>query len=145
VLLAAGGQAARWIVLPFDFTVDGVPASLQARSGRKAQWKADVARAARLRWPAGAPPITSEVQLRAVYFAEGPAPDVDNMIKPIQDALIGIVYIDDSQVVEATGARRNLNGSFRVRGIPPQLAEAFVRGNEFVYVAVSAPDQENPL
>jgi Holliday junction resolvase RusA-like endonuclease len=33
-----------------------------------------------------------------VYIYEGTAADVDNIIKPIQDALKGLAYEDDEQV-----------------------------------------------
>jgi crossover junction endodeoxyribonuclease RusA len=39
--------------------------------------------------------------------------------------------------------KTDLNGSFRVRGMSPVLAEGFCRGNEFLYVRVEvAPGHE---
>jgi crossover junction endodeoxyribonuclease RusA len=69
--------------------------------------------------------------------------DIDNMIKPIQDALKGLIYTDDCIITDNHPAKRDLNGSFRVKGMSPVLAEGFCSGVEFVHVKVSeAPNQE---
>jgi Holliday junction resolvase RusA-like endonuclease len=57
-----------------------------------------------------------DVALSITYYYDGDTPDVDNIIKPIQDALIGIVYQDDSQVVEARSSKTRIDGSFTIRG-----------------------------
>lgn len=65
------------------------------------------------------------------------------MVKPIQDALNGLVYEDDRQITDIIVRKTDLNGRFRVRGMPLVLAEGFSRGREFLYVRVElAPDHE---
>lgn len=82
-----------------------------------------------------------------VYYHRGDdPPDVDNVIKPIQDALRGTVIDDDSQVQDVRSARRGLDGAFKVNGMSRALADGFVAGSDFVHVRVSAaPAQEDLL
>jgi crossover junction endodeoxyribonuclease RusA len=131
--------------LPWDFIALGVPISVQASGTSKSRWKGEVAAAAQAAWGAD-PPLDVEVLLRITYFHESSPLDVDNMIKPIQDALNGIVYVDDKQVAKVVSGRSNLDGSFRVRGLSEALALGFVSDGPFVHVKVEpAPDaQELP-
>ena len=67
--------------------------------------------------------------------------DNDNMVKPIQDALNGLVYSDDSQITDTRVRKTSIDGRFEVRAMSPVLAGGFVRGVEFIYVRVeAAPD-----
>jgi hypothetical protein len=69
--------------------------------------------------------------------------DVDNIVKPIQDAIIGLVYIDDDQVTDVLVRKRYLLGNFQEKGLTPILEEGFARKNEFLYIVITeAPDQE---
>jgi crossover junction endodeoxyribonuclease RusA len=69
--------------------------------------------------------------------------DVDNIPKPISDALKGLVYFDDEQVTDVLCRKRNLNSNLRVEKPSPVLAEGLSRGNEFLYIVVQeAPNQE---
>jgi crossover junction endodeoxyribonuclease RusA len=133
-------------MLPFEFTVDGPPISHQTRNAaRLRMWQHTVRAAAARRWPAGTPPSTERLRLTVTYYHDGVSVriDNDNMVKPIQDALIGLVYEDDHQITDTYVRKTDLNGSFRVRGMSPVLAEGFCRGSEFLYVRVElAPDHE---
>ncbi len=81
--------------------------------------------------------------LQITYFYDRDTIDVDNIIKPIQDAIIGLAYIDDAQVTDILARKRNLSGNFKVTNMTSTLAEGFSRGDEFLYiVVVDAPDQE---
>ena len=55
------------------------------------------------------------------YFYEGVALDVDNIPKPILDALKGLVYSDDTEVADLLCRKRDLNGDLRIQD-PPALA-----------------------
>ena len=69
--------------------------------------------------------------------------DLDNIPKPILDALKGLVYLDDEQITDVVCRKRNLRGDLRVENPSDVLAEGFSRGNEFLYILVEeAPDQE---
>ena len=81
--------------------------------------------------------------LTITYFHEGNSLDVDNIPKPILDALKDLVYSDDTQVTDLVCRKRNLNDDLRIVNSSSVLAEGFDRGNEFLYVVVEdAPDQE---
>jgi crossover junction endodeoxyribonuclease RusA len=128
-------------LLPFEFVVIGTPISLQAKNRERLQaWKNSVRRAAEKFWSIS--PTQELVELTVVYYYDmTTALDVDNIIKPIQDALIGLVYTDDRQVTDVISRKRDLNGSFRIRGMSRILAEGFCVGEEFLYIKVDiAPD-----
>lgn len=133
------------MALLFDFCVEGPPISQQAKRGTsRARWKAKVLAAATSLWPAGQAPIADAVSVRITYFYEGAALDVDNMVKPILDAISGLVYVDDNQVNESHARKRDINGSFRIKGLSPHLALAFSRGVEFLHVEIfDQPDQQD--
>jgi hypothetical protein len=83
------------------------------------------------------------VQITVTYFHDGSAVriDNDNLLKPIQDALNNLVYVDDRQITDCTVRKTDINGRFAVRGMPPLLAEAFSNGTEFLHVRIEArPD-----
>jgi crossover junction endodeoxyribonuclease RusA len=83
------------------------------------------------------------VRLRVTYYCETIVGDVDNLVKPIQDALQGVAYRNDRQVSDVTGRRRKIDGLFRIRYMSPVLALAFSDGRPFVHIELwSDPDQE---
>lgn len=86
---------------------------------------------------------TGWVMLQITYFYDSVAMDVDNIVKPIQDAIIGLAYVDDDQVTDVLVRKRDLSGNFKIENMTSTLAEGFARGNEFLHVvAIDAPDQE---
>lgn len=81
--------------------------------------------------------------LKVTYFYDTVSLDVDNIVKPIQDALVGLVYIDDGQVSDILSRKRDLSANFRVRSLSAVLAQGFQRASEFLHIVVQeAPDQE---
>lgn len=134
-------------MLPFEFIVIGKPVSHQTKGGQRLQtWKATVRAAAENHWQSNDPlgknlRVTITHYYDAEPYNESSVPDSDNIVKPIRDALNGLVYVDDYQITDSVSRRRNLNGSFRVKGMSPVLAEGFCKGEEFVHVLVeAAPD-----
>lgn len=132
-------------MIPFEFTLEGPPVSAQTKNRHRLQtWKERVRRAAEAMWPVETPPVSHEVSLRITYFYESEAGDVDNIIKPIQDGLVGVVYVDDTQVVDASCRKSKIDGAFRVRGVSPDLAVRLAVGKEFLRVQVLlAPHHED--
>lgn len=130
-------------MLPFEFTIKGPPVSQQTRSRQRLQqWKAAVALAATSTW-SHPNAVADAVAVTITYYYEGSSPDVDNIIKPIQDALIGIVFNDDDQVFDTKSRKRLINGSYRIRGASAVLLSAFADGDEFLHIKVDkAPDME---
>src|SRR4028118_1859709 len=64
--------------------------------------------------------------------------DTDNIIKPIQDALIGLVYEDDSLVTDVEDHRRSLSDTFDVALCASLLLRGIISGSECVYVRINS-------
>ena len=81
--------------------------------------------------------------LTITYFFDSGDMDVDNIPKPILDALKGLVYLDDEQVTDILCRKCNLNGSLRIENPSSVLADGLSHGSQFLYVMVEeARDQE---
>lgn len=122
----------------FDFVVAGIPASVQATRSKK-PWQARVRRAATARWPAGTPPLVQELTATIIYFYVGDTSlDVDNIAKPILDALKGIVYPDDHLITQLVVRKTKLIPGLAINNPSPELASALaqMRG-DFVYVRIN--------
>ena len=88
------------------------------------------------------------MKLTVVYFHEGETVwiDHDDIIKPIQDALEGLIYVNDRQITDAQSRKTNIDGRFRLRYLSPVLARAFGSGRPFVYIRIEeAPIHEELL
>lgn len=108
-------------------------------------WKAKVRQAAVARLPIGTPTIGDSVQVIIAHYYDKARPDIDNCIKPILDALNGVIYDDDKQITDLTVRQRNINGLFRVRGMSLILAHAFANGEEFIHIKIDAPPDPTEL
>ncbi|WP_437321471.1 RusA family crossover junction endodeoxyribonuclease [Sorangium sp. So ce385] len=127
-------------VVRLELVVKGIPVSSQAKDRDKMdRWKRRVAQAAR-------DAIKEEDELYGecrgilVYFYFGSTDlDVDNIIKPISDALKGIAYYDDTIVSEWIVRKTDLAKTEIVD--PPaallgHLAEWVAAEQPFIYVCV---------
>jgi Holliday junction resolvase RusA-like endonuclease len=132
---------------PFEFLIRSRPVSQQARrSSRKDAWKDFVRREAERSWGPVHVPADGPVCVTLIYLYDEVALDVDNILKPIQDALVGLVFPDDSLVTDVIIRRRELLGTFDLTRVSSVLVEGFEYGNEFVYVWIGdAPPQEQLL
>ena len=128
----------------FEFIVDGPPVSQQARRREKVRnWRTYVRQAAKKYWSIENKVFTDYVMVEINYFYEDVPLDIDNIIKPILDAIIGLVYLDDEQITDITVRKRNLFANSNINSTTSVLAEGFRRGKEFLYVVVKAsPDYE---
>lgn len=124
-------------MLPIEFTFEGPPLSLQSKSSaRKSAYKTRVGVEAQSVLPPGFAPITDNLQIVITYYYEGSTPDIDNIIKPIQDALIGVIYVDDNQIADTRSRKKEINGSYTVRKVSLPILQAFSKGSEFVHVKI---------
>lgn len=130
--------------MKFEFIVDGPPVSQQTRRReRLREWKVTVRREAENYWTNEQKMFTGLVMLQVTYFFDNVEMDVDNIVKPIQDAIIQLAYADDRQVSDVLVRKRSLFGKFQGKGLTPVLENGFARGNDFIYIVVTeAPDQE---
>jgi len=101
----------------FDFVIEGPAVSQQARDmERLKRWEDQVTEAASEEWNAGPLPTSSPVAVTITYFTKrepGEARDVDNLAKPILDAMKGVVYCDDEQVSDLLCRIRGLDHAAR--------------------------------
>ncbi|MBV8613826.1 MAG: RusA family crossover junction endodeoxyribonuclease [Acetobacteraceae bacterium] len=119
----------------FEVCVHGQPVSAQTRRRPALQaWKNRIRNACEAAWERA--PIDGNVIICVTHYYETAIGDVDNLIKPIQDALQGVVYVNDKQVRDVTGKRRPIAGRFKVRYISMPLAAAFSNGRQFVHIQV---------
>lgn len=132
-------------VLPWDCVVLGIPKSVQASRASIRRWKADVRAAAGNAWPAGSPPLVCEIQIHVTYYHDGAPLDVDNMLKPIQDALCGVIYEDDKQLTDTHGHLRDVNASYKVRGMTMAQASGFASNGPFVHIRIETPSLPEEL
>jgi Holliday junction resolvase RusA-like endonuclease len=103
-------------MLPFEFVIPQRPVSQQARrQARLREWRDFVARHARLAINEPRELATEPVALRLLYLYDEAALDADNILKPIQDALIGVLLEDDSVVTDVEIRRRWLRTTFSQR------------------------------
>lgn len=134
------------MALPFEFALDGPPVSQQARRRfRVSQWTQNVRGSAERRWD-GSPPVGGPVMVDILYIFDSVPFDVDNIPKPILDALKGLVYADDSQITDLTCRKRPWRRLLRTAAPSPVFDEFLYHRNEFIYVRISdSPGLETPL
>lgn len=120
----------------FEFLVPRRPLSLQAKRPSLQAWKAYVRDVAAKTW-SGPPIQAGDLHLTLVYFCIESPPDTDNIVKPIQDALVGLVFTDDSQIADVESHRRYLSGTFDLTRLPQLVLTGIAAQSECVYVKLS--------
>ncbi len=123
----------------FEFLISKRPVSLQTRKTANLQsWKQYVRAEAEKTW-AGQIFTNQDIQLTLVYLYSGDPLDTDNIIKPIQDALVGLIYKDDLIISDINVHRRPFSDTFDMTLLPIILVQGIVSRLECVYVQVSEP------
>lgn len=133
-------------MLPFEFVILGKPVSHQTKDKKRLHtWRTLVRDTAESCWKK--PPLGDHLRVIITHYydtepgREENVPDSDNIVKPVRDALNGLLYVDDYQITDFVSRRRSLNSSFRVKGMSPVLADGFCKGEEFLHVRIEiAPD-----
>ena len=131
-------------MLPFEFVIDGPPVSQQTRRRERLRtWINEVQNEAKQHWSLDALPITGLILVKITYFYEDISIDVDNISKPILDALKGVVFVDDDQVTDLLCQKRHLDATFRLENVSVVLTDRLSKENEFLHIVVQdAPNQE---
>lgn len=87
------------LVFPLEFIVYGTPVALGNRGNSKDEWMALVKESSLPHLPEGHFATDRRLALTLFNFPEDTmSGDVDNIIKHVQDALKGHIYLDDRQV-----------------------------------------------
>lgn len=122
-------------MLPFEFLILRRPLSLQAKRPNLQAWKAFVTNEAQKQWSS---PLIEEgnLHISIVYLCDDSPPDVDNIVKPILDALVGLVFEDDILIADVESHRRYLSEGIDVTNLPLLLQTAASKGEECVYVRI---------
>jgi len=120
-----------------EFLIRRRPLSLQASRSSLRDWKAFVHTEAAKVWK---DPViqAGDLQIMLIYLYDISPPDTDNIIKPIQDALVGLVYLDDGLIADVESHRRSLRGTFDLTRLPSLVLAGVDSGQECVYVRVSS-------
>lgn len=122
--------------MKFEFLIPQRPLSLQAKRSSLQAWKAFVKAEAAKTWTRTLLSEDLDLHLTLVYLYDTAPLDVDNIIKPIQDALVGLIYTDDQQITDVQAHRRHLQGTFDILKFPDLLLQGIYTGSECVYVKI---------
>ena len=83
------------------------------------------------------PPLDGEVMVVITYYFKGESLDVDNMPKPILDALNGLVYADDCQITDLVCRKRDRNRDLQFENPSSVLVETLGRSEQFLHITVA--------
>lgn len=126
-----------------EFTILGPPVSHQTKDKVNLNnWKTAVRTEAAKFWGTKAP-LLGKLKCLIINFHEGADAtlDDDNMVKPMRDALNGLVYVDDSQISYSETIHSSIDAPIKIRRASGMLLNAFSIGNEFLYVRIDdAPE-----
>ena len=122
-----------WMI---KFVVVGTPVSQQARRRQWVRdWISKVSTEVRTALTAPPPLADDPVSIEITCYYDQTRLDVDNIAKPILDAIKGVILNDDEQVVELV-VRKHVLRAARAAPKTPRVAEALLLGGEFVHVVV---------
>lgn len=121
-----------------DFLLPRRPVSHQGKNpDHKKAWNDYVFGRAMEAWPVK-PLVGCQLKFTMVYLADNPDPgDINNFVKPVQDALCACIYADDSMIRDVSAHMRLLTEPNAISGLPYKLAQAVISGEPCVYVAIS--------
>lgn len=121
-----------------DFVLPSRPVSHQTKNAAKLhRWHDYVFGRAMQAWPAK-PLLNFPLKFTMVYLTDGPnAGDINNFVKPVQDALCGLIYANDAMILDVSAHMRLLGTQPEMKDFPQNLVKALNYGQTCVYVAVS--------
>ena len=122
--------------IPFEIVIERTPLSQQADSRHLRGWKQEVQSVVGQVWDAE-PPFDGEVTVVITYYFKDGALDVDNMPKPILDALNGLVYSDDRQITDLVCRKRDRNRDLQFENPSSVLVETLGRSEQFLHITVA--------
>ena len=99
------------------------------------EWTQEVQNVAKPSWGTEHP-FAGEAMVAITYFYKGASLDVDNIPKPILDALKGLIYSDDSQVSDLLCRKRDLKGDLRIQNPSAILLQSLSSSEQFLHITV---------
>lgn len=130
-----------------EFTVPGVPVSLQTRNkAAKAAWMGLVKTSSTAAYPVGTPLFQGAMRVAIYYFSAAAMPgDIDNIVKPILDALCQRVYVDDQAVATVIVRKIDPGQAVGTTNPSPTLLSALTGARPLVYIRISDDPMSEPL
>lgn len=122
----------------FEFVVDGPPVSAQAkRKDTKEKWKRRVRQTAEQAWPPNRTPFSGFLTVEITYFCDDLAAiDADNIPKPINDALIGLAFYSDAEILDCVVRKRDRTAGMIIVNPSPVLRSGLLRGRPILHVVI---------
>lgn len=124
----------------FEFIVEGPPVSVRAKktnTKRYQKWIRNVRACALKEWPtANRPTVSTSLTVTITNYYTLVPPDVDNIIKPILDALEKVVYLKDEQVRKVISEKFDLTNVSRIQNPSAVLAVGLEKYSELLHIVV---------
>jgi len=127
------------IAFPFEFVVEGTAVSLQAKRPQSiAQWKSEIVEASRAALPEGHFATDAPLAVTLFYFpAAEMQGDVDNIVKPILDAMDRHIYMNDRHIQPILVQKFEPGNVFEFSLPTPTLRDALNRPKPVLYIRLS--------
>ncbi len=132
------------IPFPIEFVVHGTPASAQTkRPSTRERWKETVRLASRSALPEGHFATEAAVAVTLFYFPlQDVQGDLDNIVKPVLDALSRHIYLDDRQVERRWVERFDVDSERTQTGARGLLSALRTGDRPALYVRLTADLEE---
>jgi crossover junction endodeoxyribonuclease RusA len=127
------------IQFPLEFVVEGTPVSFQTKRRESLdEWKVRVVEASRPTLPEGHFATNGALAITLFYFPPEPMTgDIDNIVKPILDALSKHIYMDDRQLHRVLIQKFEPGGIFQFAAPSAVLADAMGKPKPALYIRLS--------
>ncbi|QUS57982.1 RusA family crossover junction endodeoxyribonuclease [Pseudovibrio brasiliensis] len=127
------------IDFPIEFLVKGTPVSLQAkRAEAREEWK-EIVKAASTTAIETPHMVSDKILAVTIYYfpEEAMQGDIDNIVKPILDALNRHIYFDDNQVERLVVQKFEPDRVFEFQNVTQTLQDALEGKPPVLYIKIS--------
>ncbi len=133
------------IKFPIEFLVRGTPVSLQAkRSKSKDEWKDRIRNESKAVIPDYHFASDERMSVTLFYLPDAPMQgDIDNIVKPILDALSQHIYLDDAQVERVVVQKFEPGNVFSFQQPSDTFLMAIQGAKPVLYIRVSSNPEED--
>ena len=127
------------IAFPLEFVVLGTPVSLQAKRRQSLdEWKGRIVEASKAVLPEGHFATDDPLAVTLYYFPNTEMQgDIDNIVKPILDALKSHIYFDDRQIQRVLVQKFEPGNVFNFAQPSPMLDTALVQPKPVLYIRLT--------
>ncbi len=130
--------------LPIEFIVEGTAISLQASASTIAAWKQRIRAAGEQVIESGSWAHEGRIAVTIFYFPDGQMTgDIDNIVKPILDAMTPFIYLDDHQVERVVVQKFEPDNVFSFSRPSAALATALAKAGASLYIRVTDDPHED--